>query len=124
YRQNAVWLISDNTLKAVRKLEDSTGRPLWEPFATSGMETVPGGILLGHRVVIDQAMPDMGVSAKSWVFGDLRESYVIRRVRDLQLVVNPWTRANEGQVEYTLWARADGTPQNDNSFIIGANSAT
>lgn len=124
YRASAAWLINDATLAEVRKLEDGNGRPLWTPFATSGLETMPGGILLGHRVVIDQAMPTMAANAKSWVFGDLRQAYVVRRVRDVQLVVDPFTRAANGQVLYTVWLRADGTPQDDNAFVIGANSAT
>ncbi|GAA5119115.1 phage major capsid protein [Haloechinothrix salitolerans] len=123
YRQGAKWLFNDNTLKVVRKLEDSNGRPLLQGV-TEGLESMGGLTLLNHPVRIDQAVPDMAASAKSIVFGELRESYVIRRVRDIQLVVNPWTRANEGQVEYTAWARADGAIQNDNSFVIGANSAT
>lgn len=124
YRMTAKWLISDSTLAAVRKLEDSTGRPLWQENAASGLEQTPGGFLLGRPVVIDQAMPAMAASAKSWIFGDLQQSYAIRRVRDITLVVNPWTRAANGEVEYTCWARADGAVQNDWSYVIGANSAT
>jgi hypothetical protein len=47
---------------------------------------------------------------------------VIRRVSDIQLIVNPYTRANEGQVEYTVWARADGVPQNKFAYASLLNA--
>jgi hypothetical protein len=54
--------------------------------------------------------------AKWGVFVDLRSGYVIRRVKDLTLIVNPYSRANEGQVEYVLRARADGVPQDTAAY--------
>lgn len=118
YRMGGVWVFNDTTLSLIRKMEDSTGRPLWQSQAEAGLQNAPGGTLLGHRVVIDQAFANFtDATTNVWgVFGDVREGYVIRRVRDLQLIVNPYSRANEGQVEYVLWARADGCVQNPNSF--------
>lgn len=122
YRGNASWLFSDNTLEIIRRLVDGDSRPLWAMHNDS-ISTLPGGgTLLGRPVVIDQDMPDLTGSAtgdKCIVFGDLRESYVIRRVRDVQLVVDPYSRASNGQVQFTAWARADGCIQNPNSYTIG-----
>lgn len=56
--------------------------------------------------------------------GDLRSGYVIRRVKDLTLIVNPYSRANEGQVEYTLWARADGVPQDTAAYRVLVNEVS
>jgi HK97 family phage major capsid protein len=114
YRMGAVWTFSDGTLELIRKLVDTAGRPLLND-ADFGINAPPGGAtLLGFPVVIDQAWPTYadGVAQTFGAFGNLREGYVIRRVRDIQLIVNPYTRANEGQVEYSVWARADGVPQN------------
>lgn len=124
YRPSAVWTFNDATLAEIRKLEDTTGRPLLQPFATSSIETISGFQLLGHRVVIDQAWADYvdGGTNRWGAFGDLREGYVIRRVRDLQLIVNPFSRANEGQVEFVLWARADGNVQNPNAYTVLINA--
>lgn len=125
YRAKAVWTFSDGTLAQIRKLEDTTGRPLLQDFASSGIGGGMGGFtLLGHRVVIDQAWPNYtdGVVQDWGAFGDLREGYVIRRVRDVQLIVNPFSRANEGQVEFTMWARADGNVQNPNAFTVMTNA--
>lgn len=120
YRATAVWAFNDLMLGEIRKLDDGNGRPLWLPLESSGLESTPGGVLLGHRVRIDQAFPTpVAAAGTKWgVFGDLREGYVIRRVRDIQLVVNPYTRANQGQIEYVLWARADGAVQNPNSYSV------
>ena len=46
---------------------------------------------------------------------------MIRRVTNLTVVVNPYTRANFGQVEYTAWERADGIVQNRNAYVVLAN---
>lgn len=120
YRMNAIWVFNDTQLANIRKLDDGNGRPLWLPLESSGLVTTPGGTLLGHRVVIDQAFvnPTAGGGETWGVFGDVREGYVIRRVRDVQLVVDPYTRAANGQVAYTVWARADGVVQNPNSFSL------
>lgn len=128
YLQNASWVMNHNTLGQVRKIVDLNGRPLWAP-ATAGLEgAMPGGTLLGYPVVLDQAMPNrtgQGGAAtptgnNAIAFGDIREAYVIRRVRDIQLVVNPFSESNTGKVLYTVWARADATVQNPNAYVVVA----
>lgn len=124
YLPNAKWLMNYRTLGYLRGLVDGSQRPLWTPSAQSGM-TGFAGELFGHPVVVDQAMPDYDTGdAKAIIFGDLRESYVIRHVRDIRVIVDPYTRAKYGQVEINVIARADGTIQNDNSFIVLANTAS
>jgi HK97 family phage major capsid protein len=36
YRKNAVWVVNDATIKAIRKLKDGNGNYLWQPALTSG----------------------------------------------------------------------------------------
>lgn len=122
YRRNSIWVISDQAWGELRKLQDADGRPLLQPAGDSGLGNSPAGFIEGRRVVIDPSFDDLvnpgiGITNTWGVFGDMTTSYVIRRVRDLQLVVNPFTRANEGQVEFTLWARADGTVQNEFAYV-------
>ncbi len=124
YRMNAKWVFNDATLAKVEALVDTTGRPLLN-MSTDG---ISGGLantrLLGYPVVIDQGFPTYtdGGTTRWGVFGDLNAAYVIRRVKDYTLIVNPYTRANEGQVEYTLWARADGVVQDANAFRVLINA--
>ncbi|MFC0628547.1 phage major capsid protein [Kribbella deserti] len=124
YRLNAKWTFNDATLAKIETLVDGQGRPLLN-MSTDGISGGPTNkTLLGYPVVIDQAWPTYtdGGTTKWGAFGDLQAGYVIRRVKDLTLIVNPYSRANEGQVEYTLWARADGVPQDTNAYKVLINA--
>ncbi len=126
YRDQAVWTFSDATLALIEGLVDSTGRPLLNS-ANDGINVGRANqTLLGYPVVIDQAWATYtdGGTNKFGAFGDLRAGYIIRRVQDVTVIVNPYSRANEGQVEYTMWARADGTVQDANAFRVLQNEAS
>lgn len=124
YRMNAKWLMNDSTLARIRKVVDANERPLWLPANESGMTALPGGTLLGYPVVIDQAVPSSGDATKLLAFGDFRESYVIRRVKDIQVVVLNELYAPNGQVGIFAWARAGGIVQNANSYVVLADKDT
>jgi HK97 family phage major capsid protein len=113
------WMFNDNTLQAIRGMEDAAGDPLWRP-STADMGTLVGsGSLLGFPIKVDQAFPDFvndDPAVNFGAFGDVREGYVVRRVRDIVVVVNPWTRASYGEVEFSAWARMDAVPQNTNAY--------
>lgn len=111
YRIGASFVMSDASLKAVRQLLDANDRPLWLP-ASDGMQRLPGGELLGYPVVIDADAGD------KVAFGNIERAYIIRRVRDVQLVVDPYTRAAYGEVCFTAWARADADIQDTNAFAV------
>ncbi|MET8150246.1 phage major capsid protein [Actinoplanes sp. NPDC049668] len=119
YRPGAKWAFNDQTLATIKKMVDSHGDPLWRPGeATMGTGT-EGGTLLGYPVRIDQAFVDLDVDDSTdlcGVFGNLREGFVIRRVRDVQIMVNPYARQAYRQVEFTAWARMDAAQQNTNAY--------
>lgn len=120
YRNGARWAFNDQSLAMIKKLKDSHGDPIWRPADADMGTTTGGGVLLGYPVTIDQAFPDIDIdnTAINWgAFGDFREGYVIRRVKDVTLVVDPYGRAANGQVQFTAWARMDGNVQNPNSYI-------
>jgi HK97 family phage major capsid protein len=126
YRTNAVWTFSDATLALIEGIVDGNGRPLLNNAADGINVGRANQTLLGYPVVIDQAWAtyaDAGTN-KWGAFGDLQAGYVIRRVKDVTLIVNPYSRANEGQVEFTMWARADGTVQDANAFRVLANEVS
>jgi len=120
YTQNAKWCMHKNTWLNIRGIVDGAQRPLILDQAASGVATQPRKQLLGYEVVIDMSMPEVsgGAGRNFMVFGDLREAYVIRRVSNLAVVVNPYTRANFGQVEYSAWERADGNIQNRSAYVV------
>jgi len=124
YRTTASWTFNDATLAKIESIVDTTGRPILND-ANAGIAAGPNNkSLLGYPVVIDQAWPTYtdGGTNKWGAFGDLRQGYVIRRVQDLTLIVDPYTRVNEGQVQYVLWARADGVPQDTNAYRVLINA--
>lgn len=121
YRESARWAFNDKTLAEIRKLVDGNNRPLLQPSSDGAAAGAPGGeTLLGYPVTIDQAFPDFDADSNTtnWgVFGDLREGYLVRRVQSIEILVNPWTRQQYRQVEYTAWARMDAVQQNTNAYV-------
>lgn len=122
YRElgNCRWVMNDTMLGNVQKIKDSHGDPIWSRINLNMGDALEYGYLLGYPVTIDQGLPSMTAADNTinWgAFGDIREGYVVRRVRDVVIVVNPWTRANNGQVEYSAWARMDATQQNTAAYV-------
>ena len=110
YRElgNCRWQMNDNSLKVVRKIKDSSGRPIFVPGYEVG---VPGGVpdtILGAPLTINQHMADMAAGAKSILFGDF-SFYTIRDV--MALDVQRYTDsayAKKGQVGFLGWLRSGG----------------
>ena len=123
YDQNAKWVMRKNTWAQLRLVVDGNGRPLLQD-STTGITGLPERRLLGAPVILDEAMPLLSSAADTFAiaYGDFREAYVIRRVSNIVVVVNPYSRAANGEVEYTAWERADGNIQNRNAYIILQNN--
>lgn len=123
YRPRAKWVFNDTTMALIEKIQDSNGDPIWRPLGALIGDSPSNGQLLGYPVVIDNSFPDYtdGSGNEFGVFGDLKEAYVIRRVRDVQMIVDPYTRAWNGEVQYWVWARADGLVQNDCAVSVLKN---
>ena len=103
YRKNAVFLMNDSSVKALRKLKDGNGQYLWQPSLTAGTPDM----LLGRPVYTSAFMPAMAASAKSILFGDLsyywvadRQGRSFRRLGELY--------ATTGQVGFLASQRVDG----------------
>lgn len=122
YRAGSSWVMNDATYGALLGITDTTGRPLVQD-ANAG---IAGGTgeprLLGYPVVIDQAMPSRATGAKFLAFGNIREAYVIRRVKDITLVTLTEAYAVTGQTGFMAWARADGAVQNPNAIVVRAGT--
>lgn len=103
YRRNAVFIMNDATIKALRKLKNGNGDYIWQPSVTAG---VPDTIL--NRPVHTSAfMPTLAADAKTILFGDLGYYWVADRVG------RSFKRLNElyaptGQVGFQASQRVDG----------------
>lgn len=120
YRDGARWAFNDTMLGTLQKLKDSHGDPIWRGWGADMGQGLQEATLLGFPVTIDQAFPTMTAADNTinWgVFGQLTEGYVIRRVKDVQILVNPYSRMANRQIEYSAWARADATQQNTNAYV-------
>jgi len=124
YEPNAKWLMNKSTWTALRLIVDTNGRPIIQS-STEGITGKPQRMLLNSPVIFDPAMPTISTTAdtKILAYGDFRESYVIRRVASLVIVIDPYSRSRYGQVEYTAWERADGNIQNRDSYKIMTNAS-
>lgn len=103
YRRNAVWVLNDSTIKAVRKLKDGNGQYLWQPSLVAGTPDT----LLGRPVKTSAYMPVAAAGAKSIAFGDFgyywiadRQGRSFKRLNELY--------AATGQVGFLASQRVDG----------------
>lgn len=119
------FMMHDSSLKVVRKLKDSQGRPIFVPGYEQGN---PGGApdrLLGRPIYISQEMPVMAANAKSILFGDYRK-YIIREVMDLTLFrMTDSAFTLSGQVGFVAFNRQGGNLVDAGGAVKHyANSAT
>lgn len=103
YRRNAVWVLNDSTIKAIRKLKDNQGQYLWQPSLTAGAPD----LLLGKPVRTSAYMPTIAADAKTIAFGDFsyywiadRQGRSFKRLNELY--------AATGQVGFLASQRVDG----------------
>lgn len=75
YRKNAVWVVNDATVKAIRKLKDGNGNYLWQPALTSGDPDT----LLGRPVYTSTYVPTIAAGAKVIAFGDFDYYWIADR---------------------------------------------
>ena len=103
YRKNGKWMMNDNTFKALRKLKDTTGQPIFQLSMRDGEPTT----LLGKPVEINNDMADIAASAKSVLFGDFSK-YKVRRVKNYGVKRLTERYADYNQTGYILFVRLDG----------------
>jgi HK97 family phage major capsid protein len=115
YRVGAKWLFNDTVAAEIEGILDASTRPLLVP-GTQGLDgSVARSSLLGYPVVIDQYCFDDGSNVQYMAFGNFKEAYIVREVKDVQILVNPY--AATGYVVYDAWARMDGTIQNPYAYV-------
>ena len=103
YRKNAIWILNDATVKAIRKLKNGAGDYLWQPALKDG--DVP--TILGRPYFTSQFAPTIEAGAKVMAFGDFsyywigdRQGISFKRLNELY--------AGNGQVGFLASKRLDG----------------
>lgn len=106
YRRSAQcgFMMNDSTIKVVKKLKDTQGRPLWLP----GMEASEPNTILGKPYATNQHIPTMAANAKSVLFGDFSK-YIVRDVSQMlffRFTDSAYSR--KGQVGFLAFMRTGG----------------
>ena len=103
YRKNAVWVMNDATIKAVRKLKDNNGQYLWQAALVAGNPST----LLGLPVYTSAFMPTIAAGAKTIAFGDFKYYWIADRQGRMFKRLNE-LYAKNGQVGFIGSQRVDG----------------
>lgn len=124
-RPGVGYMMHDKSVAVIRKIKDTTGRPVFVPGYDVGTRGGAPDTILGRPIIVNQDMPVMAAGAKSILFGDLKK-YVRRVVMDLTLFrMTDSTFTLNGQVGFVAFNRVGG-----NLIDVGgavkhfANSAT
>lgn len=104
---NCRFMLNDATLKVIRKLKDTQGRPIFLP-GYDGLGGAMGDTILGYPVTINQDMAAPAANAKTILFGDFSR-YLIRDVMGMTLFrFEDSAYAKLGQVGFLAWMRTGG----------------
>lgn len=103
YRKNAVFIMNDSTVKALRKLKNGNGDYIWQPSVKAGTPDT----ILNRPVYTSSYVPVLAAGAKPIAFGDMgyywiadREGRRFQRLNELY--------APNGQVGFLSSERVDG----------------
>ena len=103
YRKNAIWVLNDLTVAAIRKLKTTDGQYLWQPALHEGQHDT----LLGKRVFTSPYVPELKAGNKTVIFGNFkfywigdRQGITFRRLNE--------RFADTGQVGFLATKRLDG----------------
>lgn len=125
YRRNARFMLADSSVKVIRKIKDTAGRPIFTPSYEAGMAAGIPDTLLGYPMTVNDDVAAMAANAKSIGFGDfsqykirdVRNSFSVRRFDDSAFALN-------GQVGFCGWQRTGGNLMDTAAVKYYQNSAT
>ena len=103
YRKKGIWVLNDATVKALRKLKDTTGNYIWSPSVQAGTPD----LILNRPYYTSSYAPIAKAGAKCMAFGDFsyywigdRQGRSFKRLNELF--------AMTGQVGFLASQRVDG----------------
>lgn len=102
FQGSCAWIMNTNTFKAIRKLKNSEGDYLMNRDLTNEFSWN----LLGKKVYISDAMPDMAASAVPIFYGDFSGLYV-KLAEDVNVQVLKERYAEEHVVGVIAWVEID-----------------
>lgn len=96
YARNATWVMNRQTIGAVRRLQDSSGRYLWtEPLSAGNAATI-----LGRPVLECPDMPNIAAGTGAVIFGDFNSGFRIFDRVNLSVLRDPYSQAANGMTRF------------------------
>lgn len=72
YRKNATWAMNDATIKALRKVKDTTGQYIWQPSVVAGVPDM----IMNRPYVTSSYIPALASGKTGIAFGDFRYYWI------------------------------------------------
>lgn len=104
YAKAAVWLLNRKTLGAIRVIQDTANRYLWQP----GLEMGNPPTILGDPYVECPDMPDIAGGAFPVIYGDVRRAYTLVDRLAVTVIRDPYSAKKSGAVEFMYRKRIGG----------------
>ena len=122
YRKKAVWLLNEQTLKALRKIKDANGNFIWQPSVSQGIPDT----ILNRPYVTSVYAPTPDAGNKAIAFGDMSYYWIAdRQGRSLKRLNELF--AMNGQIGFLASQRVDGKlilPEAVKTLTIKGTSTT
>lgn len=101
-QKNAIWIMSQKTRTALRKLKDKNGRYLLQDDITAPF----GNTLLGKPIYVSDNMPDIAAGKKAIYYGDF-SGLAVKFTEEMQLQVLREKYATQHAVGIVGWMELD-----------------
>ena len=108
FQQGAIWIMSNKTRTAIRKLKDGNGRYLLQDDITAPF----GKVLLGKPVYVSDNMPEMAASAKAIYYGDM-SGLAVKITEEFEIQVLREHFATQHAVGVVGWTEMDAKVENE-----------
>lgn len=123
--RGARFMLRDTSVAVIRKLKDTSGRPIWNP---GDNESISGGTpstICGYGYTVNDDVAAMAANARSIAFGDFSQFIIrdvagstsLRRFDDSAFALN-------GQVGFCGWTRTGSNLLDTAAVKVYVNSAT
>lgn len=122
--QGARFMLKDASVAIIRKLKDTTGRPIWNPGDAEGMSGGVPSTICGYAYTVNDDVATMAANAKSIAFGDFSQ-FVIRDVNGVDIRrFDDSAFALNGQVGFCGWMRTGSNLLDTAAVKVYVNSAS
>lgn len=120
----ARFMLKDASVAIIRKLKDTTGRPIWNPGDAEGIAGGTPATICGYAYTVNDDVATMAANAKSIAFGDFNQ-FVIRDVNGVDIRrFDDSAFALNGQVGFCGWMRTGSNLLDTAAVKVYVNSAS